>query len=180
VPETEGRWRMTFLPLLFRWEGDCMRPIGRYAKEADANFVIGSNYRLGPVDERSDASNDHQFAWINEAWRQLPEDIADQYPSPTHLRKRALIEAGFYNEMAIDAGSNAAAIRVAAGFRSHDEFVIAVIRGPIVLVRAAKSQKRRLMKAADFQKSKTAIMEIIAGMIGVSPDDLEKNAGQAA
>src|ERR1019366_3886061 len=163
---------MTFLPMLWKWEGDSMRPIGRYAKEADASFVIGSNYRLGPVDERSDISNDHQFAWINEAWQQLPEDIADQYPSPTHLRKRALIEAGFYDEMAIDAGSNAAAIRVAAGFRSHDEFVIAVIHGPVVLVRTAKSQKRRLMGARDFQRSKTAIMEIIAAMVGVKPEDL--------
>ena len=168
------------LPLLYKWDGESMRPIGRFAREADANFVIGANYRLGVIEERSEISHDHQFAWVAEAWKNLPEDLAEQYPSPTHLRKRALIQAGFYTEMAIDAGSHAAAIRVAAGFRSHDEFVVAVIHGSIVLVRTAKSQKKRLMGAKDFQASKTAIMEIIAQMIGVSPDTLERETGRAA
>src|SRR5580692_1739826 len=146
---------MTFLPFLYKWDGESMRPIGRFSKEADANFVIGSNYRLGPVLDRSDASHDHQFAWLDNAWRNLPENLAEEYPTPTHLRKRALIQAGFYDEMSVDAGSHAAAVRVAAAFKSHDEFVACAIAGPIVKVRTAKSQKKRLMGAKDFQASKT-------------------------
>lgn len=150
-----------------------MRPIGRYAKEADAQFVIGSNYRLGIEESRSEKSHDHQFAWLGEAWKNLPEDIAQQCPSPEHLRKHALITAGFYDQMSIDAGSNAAAIRVAAGFRALDEFLVAVVAGPLVLVRTARSQKKRLMGVKDFQASKQAVLEVVAAMIGVPPEHLE-------
>lgn len=171
---------MTTLPKVYEWEGDRMRPIGRSAKEADGEFVIGKRYRLAEIEERSEVSHSHQFAWLKSAWQNLPESIADQFPSPESLRKRALIDAGFYNEMAIDAGSNAAAIRVAAGFRSHDEFVVAVVRGPLVLVRTAKSQSRRAMDRDEFQASKSAIMEIIASLIGVDPAALERDSGEAA
>lgn len=155
----------TLPPITFRWDGERMAPL--HPRRADRLYVVGEVYSLAPYQERSQVSHNHEFAWLNEAWQQLPEDLADLYPTSEHLRKRALIEAGFYDETVVDAGTNAAALRVATGFRSLDEFALVIVRGPIVLYRKAKSQSRRAMGAKTFQESKTAIMEIISEMIGV-------------
>lgn len=171
---------MTFAPLLCEWTGEAFRPLGRYATEADRQLVVGERHKITEWSDRSDATHRHEFAWLREAWQNLPESIADLYPSPEHLRKRALIQAGYFNEMVIDAGSNAAAIRVSRGFMAHDEFCVAVVRGSIVAVRTAKSQSRRSMDRKEFQASKTAIMEIVSQLLGVSPADLEHNAERAA
>lgn len=110
----------------------------------------------------------------------LPEDLAPLFPTEDHLRKRALIQAGYYTETAIDAGTRAAALRVAAAVPALDEFAFAKVEGPIVLVRRAKSQSMRAMGAKQFYESKAAIMQVIADMLDVTPEDLVKNAGRAA
>jgi hypothetical protein len=165
-------------PLAFTYDGEALIP--RAPKLADKHYVIGEVYTLAPYEQRSTATHNHEFAWLAEAWRNLPEDIADLYPSPEHLRKRGLIEAGYYDETAVDAGSNAAALRVAAAFSAREEFAFVIVRGPFVLIRTAKSQSRRAMDRATFQASKSKLMEIVAGMIGVSPETLSREAGRAA
>lgn len=167
-------------PILCRWEGDSFQPVGRHKKECDASLVVGSLYRVEILEERSAASHNHQFAWLTEAWRNLPDDLADIYPSPEHLRKRALIEAGFYNETIIDVGSKAGALRVAKDYRARDEFLLVVVRGSVIVVREAKSQRRGAMDKQEFQASKTAIMEIVSQMLGVTPEKLQQESGQAA
>ncbi len=109
----------------------------------------------------------------------LPEDIAYLYPTEDHLRKRALIEAGYYTETAVDAGTRAAALRVAAAVPALDEFAFAKVEGPIVLIRRAKSQSVRAMGAKQFYESKAAILAIIADMLSVSPEELRKR-GEAS
>lgn len=163
-----------------RWTGEAFEPLPRYRAECDRHYVIGQTYRLAEHVERSQASHNHEFAWLAEAWRNLPEDLADLYPSPEHLRKRGLIEAGYFDEMMVDAGTNAAALRVAAMLRSIDEFCLVIVRGPIVIRRTAKSQSRRAMGNKDFQASKSALMDVVAAMIGVTPDELTREAGKAA
>ncbi len=153
-------------PLWYGWDGIAMIPLN--SRAADRQFIVGERYRLEHREDRSSATHAHEFAWLHEAWANLPESLADLYPSPEHLRKRALIEAGYCHEQAIDCGSNAAALRVAAYVRGTDSFALVIIRGPIVLVRTAKSQSHRAMNRAEFQASKSAIMEIVAGMLGTS------------
>ena len=162
----------------FKWDGEAMIPIR--PKLADETYIVGSVYWLEVEQPRSGVSHNHEFAWIKEAWLQLPHAIADQFPTPQSLRKKALIDAGFYDETVVDAGTNAAALRVAAVMRADDEFAHVVVRGPIVVRRKAKSQSKRAMGGKDFQASKSAIMEIIAGLIGVAPETLVENAGRAA
>ena len=165
-------------PMSFMWDGDAMIP--RSPRLADKTYVVGEVYMLVPHEDRSPASHSHEFAWLKDAWNNLPEKLADNFPTPEHLRKRALIDANYYDEMIIDAGSNAAALRVAAGFRQIDDFALVIVRGVHVIRRTAKSQSRRAMNKQEFQESKTAIMEIVSNMIGVKPGELADEAGQAA
>lgn len=154
--------------------------VPRHSRRADQLFVVGEVYPLIVHEDRSSATHNHEFAWLREAWLNLPEALTDLYPTPEHLRKRALIEAGYYDETIVDAGNNAAALRVAAVFRAREEFSLVIVRGPAVVIRTAKSQSRRAMNKKEFQESKTAIMEVIAGMIGTPLATLSREAGRAA
>lgn len=156
----------------FRWDGEAMIPLRPRA--ADREYVIGQEYWLDIWEPRSAVSHNHEFAWLAEAWKNLREDDAALFPTPEHLRKRALIQAGYYDESIIDVGNNAGALRVAAAWRGKDDFALVIVRGPAVVIRTAKSQSRRMMDRKTFQESKTAIMEIVAQMIGVSPDELSQ------
>lgn len=167
---------MTALP--YQWDGESLVPMK--PRLCDKELVIGAVYFMEPEAQRSDKSHRHEFAWLREAWLQLPEAIADRFPSSEHLRKAALIEAGYFTETLIDCGSKTAALRVASYARHKDEFSHVVVRGPVVVERVAKSQSRRAMSPKEFQDSKTKVMEIVAGLVGVPLDQLEKNAEKAA
>jgi len=167
---------MTDIPIQCTWDGESLTPVNQvWARRADQQWVVGERYMVETRQERSVAAHNHEFAWLHEAWLQLPEKIADLYPTAEHLRKRALVEAGYYTEDIIDAGTNAAALRVAA-FARKDDFALVIVRGPLVVVRVAKSQSRRHMDRETFQASKSAIMEIVAGLIGTSADELKEQA----
>ncbi|WP_406853524.1 hypothetical protein ABEG18_13205 [Alsobacter sp. KACC 23698] len=167
-------------PLPFRWSGEAFEPLRGFAKRANNLFVVGEVYRLEPVEDRSSASHKHEFAWLKEAWQNLPETLAEQYPTAEHLRKRALIDAGFYDETIVDAGTQAAAIRVASFVRAREEFTLVIVRGTFVVTRTAKSQSVRAMGNKDFQRSKAAIMDVVSELIGVTSTELARNAGRAA
>lgn len=162
------------------WDGDSFVPEKRFADICDRRFVIGEVYPLVVEEDRSGVSHRHEFAWLREAFNQLPEALAADFPTVDHMRKRALIEAGWYDEQIIDAGSTAAALRVRQFIRSSDDFAHTVVRGGLVVIRTAKSQSVRAMKKADFQASKTAILEVVSSWIGITPAELERNAERAA
>lgn len=157
-------------PLIFQWDGESMVP--QSAKMADRYYVVGETYRLAVEEERSTQTHNHEFAFLADAFKNLPENIADQFASVEHFRKRLLIDAGFYDETLIDVGTNAGAIRVASAWRKSDDFAHVVVRGGFVCVRTAKSQSRRAMKKAEFQASKQAILELASAMIGVTSETL--------
>lgn len=160
-------------PLLYTWDGEALWPRAAFRKEADKQFVVGETYRMVEAQDRSDASHAHQFAFINEAWKNLPERLAADFPTATHLRKRALIETGFHRETVLDVGTHEAALAVASTLRAKDEFAWIVVRGHVVVMREAKSQKRTAMDKAEFQASKDAVLEWVARLIGVEPDALQ-------
>jgi hypothetical protein len=123
--------------------------------------------------------DNHEFAAVAEAWKQLPDHLTEHFPTSEHLRKRALIDAGFYTETILDVGSNAAALRVRDYAKAEDGFAYVVVRGRVVAIRKAMSQSRRAMGAAEFQRSKQAVLEIVAGLIGVTPEALSSHARAA-
>lgn len=164
------------VPIRYRWTGEGWVPWRRFAAECDRLFAIGEDRTLEAYDERSDKTHRHEFAWLREAWQTLPDDLKDEHPSPEYLRKWALVKCGFYNEERIDVGTNAGALRVAQAIRSFpgEEFSAVVVRGPLVVVRRPKSQAKGKMDKAEFQASKTAILELIAELIGVTTEQLSK------
>lgn len=151
-------------------------PEPRFQARAAEQFADGPVYWVNVDAERSDKTHKHEFAFVREAWKQIPETLEDQYPTADHLRKKALIQAGYFDEQVIDAGSNAAALRVCQGIRSFpgEGFSMVFVRGPFVIVRRAQSQSYRAMGAKVFQESKSAILQIIADLIGVDPATLSR------
>lgn len=167
-------------PLLFVWEGDLMRPLGRFAAECDRRFVIGERYPLILQETRSAASHAHYFACINDAWGNLPEAYADRLPTAEHLRKFALIKAGYRDERTLLARTKAEALRLAAFIRPMDDFAVVQVEGKQVIAWTAKSQSLAAMGKVAFQDSKQKVLDIIAEIIGVQPAALESNVRRAA
>lgn len=171
---------MLTAPLIFRWDGEAMIPWRRFEKLCDKEFVIGEDYRLEVIEERSAKSHNHYWAALTEAWRNLPEEAAERFPTVESLRKFALIKAGFCDSRSIVAGSKAEAQRLAAFIRPADEFAIVTTSEATVTVYTAKSQSMRAMGKADFQKSKDDVLGYVASLIGVHQGDLHRNAKDAA
>jgi len=166
---------MTSPPLAFRWDGEVFRPLR--PKKADEYFAIGEVYWLEESSERSLASHQHQFAWLNAAWTNLPEPLMDTFPTSEHLRKAALIACGWHTQTILDAGNARAAADIARYIRSQDDFISVTVRGKTVTVRKARSQRMHgldRMSKAEFQKSKDDIIGWVSQLIGVEPDLLEQ------
>lgn len=164
----------TIYPVIFEWDGEAMRPLNRYV--ADRQYVVGEHYRLEPREERSWASHGHYFASLNDAHANLPEDLAQRFPTVDHLRRYALVRTGFRDERTIVASSKAEARRIAAFLKPIDEFAVVSVHEAVVIVWTAKSQSLRAMGKDDFQRSKDAVLDFVAEIIGVSPDQLGRAA----
>ena len=166
-------------PLVYTWDGDGMVPMpGRFTALANDLFVVGQRYRLAEWLDRSQISHGHQFAFITEAWTNLPEPWATLIPTDGHLRKFALCRAGFCDTKSISYNSRAEAVRTYDALRGDYDW--AEVHGNVVNLHKAHSQKRCYANGVRFQKMKQAILEICAELIGVAPEVLAGNAGKAA
>lgn len=164
-------------PLPFRWTGDSFEPL--HPRRADKEYVVGEVYDLVPVEQRSRASHAHYFSALTEAWRNLPESMDEQFPTSDHLRRWALIKTGYADERSIVCASKAEALRVAAFIRPLDSYAIVAASEATVKVWTAKSQSMKAMGRAEFEASKTAVLDLVSKMIGVKTSQLTE-AGEAA
>jgi hypothetical protein len=155
-------------------------PLPRFAKTADEHFVIGEVYHLEEHKERSPASHRHYFAMVKEAWENLPETEV-RWPTPEHLRKWALVRAGYYDEKQVVCASKAEALRWAPVLiAASGEYAVVVPRKSVVTIYTAKSQSMKAMGAKAFQESKEAVLGIVAGLIQVDVAQLDERATAAA
>lgn len=163
------------LPLKFTWDGEAMVPASAFlARQADRQYVVGESYMLAEEKQRSTATHNHEFAFVAEAWANLPERFTDApwAKSPEHLRKYALVKTGYAKCQIYPCKFKSEARRLAATIADMDEFAIVIVKGRTVTRYTAMSQSRKAMGAADFQASKQAILEFIAGLIEVEPAEL--------
>ncbi len=161
-------------PVAFTWDGETMRP--KHPRVADKNFVIGEEYMLVEQNARSHASHAHYFAAVNEAWHNLPEALVLDFPTSEHLRKYALIKTGFCNSEKLVCKTEKIAREFAKFMQPCSEFDVVDVDGPVITRFTAQSQSMRAMGKEDFQRSKTAVLDYLASMIGTDTKTLEKAA----
>lgn len=171
---------MTAPPIPFRWTGEVMQPMASYRGNCLSRFKQGEWYRLTEHQERSSESHNHEFAEITEAWKNLPDRLAAQFPTANHLRKHALIRCGWCDSKHFVCSSKAEALRLAPFLRTFDEYALVTVEGTTVTVLTAVSQSKRAMGKARFQASKDAVLGFVAELIGTDAETLSKNAGRAA
>ena len=164
--------------IIWQWTDDgVMKPQSRFDKLCDEIFVVGELYRMATVGERSLRSHNHYFACLGDAWDNLPEPLKPRFPSVDHLRKFALIHTGYCDERHMVCADADNALRLAAFLRPLDEFAVVDVRGDVITVYTAKSQSYQAMKEPkEFQKSKQDVLEFISAMIGVTVEELKRNA----
>lgn len=160
------------VPILYQWDGEAMRPLRRFAKACDQQFGVGEVVPLVVQEARSRATHSHYFACIQDAWDNLPEEMADNFASPEHLRKWALIRAGYRDERTHPCASKAEAMRFRAFIRPMDEFAVVLVREAVVVVYTAQSQSMKAMGRKTFAESKQAVLGVLADMIGTTPEAL--------
>lgn len=163
------------------WNGTAMVPTNRFAHLAQREFTEGV-YRMEAFtpDARSDRSHRHQFAFVAEAWRNLPETMQEEpwAATPETMRKHALIMTGWCDVATELCGSKAAAQRMAAllgsmASRAHG-YAIVSTRGEAVVCKTPRSQSYKAMGGKDFQKSKDDILNWCADLLGVTPEELQR------
>lgn len=159
-------------PITYQWDGEAMVPLARLAKRCDEQFVIGIAYTLVEHQERSTPSHKQYFAAVREGWLNLPEHLAEDFPTEEHLRKWCLIRTGYSNSQSMPCSSKAEALRIAAFIRPMDEFSVVKAEGSVVSRYTAKSQSMKAMDKREFQASKEAVLNHIAKMLDVAPADL--------
>lgn len=167
-------------PLPCLWDGEVLRPHGRFRKQAERQFVAGQVYPIAVEQPRSRETHNHYFAAIEEAWRNLPETLGEQFPTSEHLRKFCLIKAGYAHARSVVCANQAEAHRLAIFTKPIDPYAVLDCAGNVVTIYTAKSQSLKSMDRKTFQESKSAVLEILSEMIGTDPATLQANAGRAA
>lgn len=166
---------MNLEPLIWTWDGEALYPLPRFVKAADREFVIGEQYRLSPVEERSLASHNQYFARIHDLWMSLPDHLATDFPTDTVLRKHALCMTGFRHERKFVASSAEEARKLAAfirpAFMDDDTYRIISVNKNVVVEWTPMSQSYRAMpEKGQFQRSKTAVLDWIENLLGMEKE----------
>jgi hypothetical protein len=161
-------------PLWWRYNGAVMVPMR--PELAERVFRPDGHYLLEAHHERSYQRHRAYFASLHEAWSSLR---VDDFPSPEHLRKFALIKCGYYDERVLVCDTASQAERVAAFVRPLDEFAIIVRDDTLVRVWTARSQAYKAMGRDEFNRSMSEVLDYVAGLVGVSREELDREGGFA-
>jgi len=162
---------MTAAPIMFQWDGESMRPASDFwASRCDRSYVVGETYKLVEHHDRSDNSHRHFFASVKNAWDNLPDALLDEYPSPEHLRKKALVACGYADHRDHVCASKQEARKLRAFVKdTADDYAIVECRENVVRVWTAKSQSVKAMGAKEFQESKQKVLDWLDALLGVEP-----------
>ena len=159
--------------LPMRYEGNglfrCLHP-------KRVTLDVGAVHGWQMAEHRSKSSHDHFFAVVNEAWKSLPEDMADDFPSPEHLRKWSLIKAGFCSETRIVCANNSEAMTLATKAKAMDKYAVVSIDGKAVTIWTADSQRKDAMGRQAFQEAKERALHVISTLLGIDAATLKEAA----
>lgn len=183
---------MNLKPVQFRWQtvdvcaegGEVRRmsvmvPHARFNALCKRQYAVDEDYALGPVEGVPSRSRGGFFAAVNEAWKNLPEED-ERFPSPEHLRKRALVQAGWAKHAQYIMDTPKDAKNMARALRGADEYAVIKVGGNVVDVWTAKSIATGQINAEEFQAVKTKALDWVATLARTTRAELEANAGRAA
>jgi hypothetical protein len=131
-------------------------------------------------DEKTENFRRAYFAMVREAWRNLPERIADRFPDHGRLRKWALIKAGYANEQDLVCESVADALRFTNYLTKVQPHSVVTCKANVIKIWTAKSQRRGAMNPEEFKDSANAVLDLLSEIIGIKVRELRRNAGKAA
>lgn len=155
---------------LCRWNDDeVFEPVRQVRKRLASIMVVGQEYVVEAVEHHPRDMVMHRgyFAELKELWLTLPEEIADAFPSPDHLRKHLLIKTGYHTLTSFVADTEAKATEIAAFTESIDEFAVVTIDGCVVNVYRARSQSVPEMSHPEFRESRHKVLDAAYDMCGL-------------
>jgi hypothetical protein len=164
---------MTLVPLQYMGEGEFRTPNKYHARAADKALVIGEISTWEQVHERSQKSHAHYFASVHDAWLNLPEAIAGEFPTEESLRKYALIKTGYCTVKKIVCANNREANAAVTLYYELDAFLLCEVVGNVATIYRAHSQSVKAMGKDIFQKSKSDVLDLISTMIGADAQQAE-------
>lgn len=167
-------------PIICTWDGEGFHVLPRARKALDATLVCGLRYSVAIIEERSAKAHQAFFATVTDAWRNLPEDQAERFPTADHLRRYALIKTGFANRRDVVCANNNEALRLAALVKTLDPYSLTMVSERAVAIWTAESQSYKSMGKPRFMQSQEAVRDFCASLIGVDPGTLHQEAGKAA
>jgi hypothetical protein len=151
----------------------------RFVAQADRELVVGQRYIMEAVDEEQSARDRAYHASIRDAWVNLPESMAEQFSNATDFRRWLLVECGFCDVAKLAFASSKAA-NAALPFLQSGGAQLAVV-GSVVVVKRPWSQKLRGgMDKETRRRSYRETQDLASSLIGVRPEDLQRESGRAA
>lgn len=158
-------------PILYQWSDGVMKPLKRFHNLV-SQFVEGGIYELTWKRGRSMRSHRHFFAGLRPAWENLPETIADDYPTKEIFRKQSLIDVGYFTVRSILCGDHEEALRVARVWQKEDVYDRYKVSGNILTRYTADSQRVDAMGDREFQECKQRLLDLWASLLGVTVAEL--------
>ncbi len=154
------------IPLIYQGKGRFEAASAYHANRLESLYGAGEMVTVEEVSERSLKSHNAFFAQVADAWSTLPETLSDNFPSAEHLRKWALIKAGYRTETHLVFRTNAEAITAAAFIGNLDSYAICEVSDRLATVWRAESQSMKAMNKERFQQSKDDCLRVISNLIG--------------
>ena len=152
-----------------------MVPEPRFKTLCERQFAGDETYALGPVEGVSSGSRGHFFASVKDAWSSLPEEDM-RFPGPEHLRKRALVQAGWAAHAQYVMDTPKDATNMARGLRRADEYAVIKVSANVVDVWTAKSIAAGQISGDEFKEIKTKALDWIAALTGATRTELERHS----
>lgn len=159
------------LQLFAKWTGTTFDPLGNASWQCRETLIGGERVWLTVEHSRSAASHRHFFAQVRDLWFTLPESLssAPYAKNPETLRKHALIATGYcVSETFLMPSGNAGDAEHFAyflrGLTGSDYAVVTAVDGAVFRY-TARSQSHKSMPGAEFQNSKTAVLEWIENLL---------------
>lgn len=126
--------------------------------------------------DHSDAARRRYFAILRDAWHNLPDNWRPLCPTAEHLRKMLLVKVGYCEVTAIHCGNNRVALETAALAKRLDCFCVCDVRGAVLTVAVARSQRKRHQPKKAFMECAEAVYMELGKMLGVDPAELTRKA----